>query len=166
MNELTKLNRENGRLKMRLDLLQRKLYQVCLSHDHLSACLNRANVPMSFVDRTMMQTTKKIMTAFTTEEVETIYNEASGIILGKNNPNRSKKQIIKQVFFFGDHEKKDLGEDLIAEIEKMIADIDEQIKNLSDEDKKLYEQGLEEEILDDRDLPEDPLDENDLKPPF
>lgn len=168
MDESLQLRRENGRLKMYLDLLQRKLYQVCLSHDHLAACLNRANVPMSFVDRTMMETTKQIMTARTSEEVETIQNDATGKILGKNNSDKYKKGVIKKMFFFGDsHEAKELGEELIAEIEKMIADIDEHIKNLSDQDKKLYEEGLVDNELDDRDLPEDPMDRNDdLKPPF
>jgi hypothetical protein len=170
MDEMKSLRRENARLKMQIDMLKQKLYQVCVSHDHMSVALNRANIPMSFTDRVMMETTKRIMVAKTPEEIETIYSDSTAKLftngLTKKNTNSSSSlPWFKKVYFFP--QKQDAGESLIDAINKMIADINEQIGNLSDEDKKLYETGMADDGLDDFDLPEDPLDSNDdLKPPF
>jgi len=170
MDEINQLRRENGRLKMQLELLKQKIYQVCLSHDHMSVCLNRAGIPMTRTDKAMMEATTRIMKARTTEEVETIYSDMTGKIFSGAIDDTHKKSVIGKVFFFGNGKhlnEKDLGEDLISQIERMIADIDAQIKNLSPEDKELYEKGMMEPDIDDRDLPEDPMDRtDDLKPPF
>jgi len=168
MDEITELRRENRRLKAQLDLLNRKIYQVCLSHDHLCASLNRARVPLSRSDISMMQATARIMKARSEEEIETIYSEQTAKLLGASNTDSHKKSVIQKVFLLGKHENyQGLGEDLIAQIEKMIQDIDQHLKSLSPEDQKLYEQGMAADDIDDRDLPEDPMDRtDDLKPPF
>lgn len=153
------------RLEMQNKLLGQKLYQVCLSHDHLSVALQRAGVPMSNTDKTMMETTARIMKAKTPEEIETIYTESSNKIWkGSFSTEQQPKPNtgVSEVFFFPFSTGKD---DLISKIEQMISDIDSQIKGLSKEDQELYEQGGQDDI-DDQDLPENPEDRNDLQPPF
>lgn len=160
------LEKKVRRLEMQNSILKQKLYQVCLSHDHLSVALNRANIPMSYTDKVMMETTKRIMVASSPEEIETIYTDSTAKMFTGGLP-KAKKPFsgVNKVFFF--NQNNDAGENLIEMLNRMIADIDEQIKNLSAEDKELYEKGMAEEDMDDRDLPEDPMDRNDdLKPPF
>jgi len=167
MDELKSLRRENARLKMQNSMLKQKLYQVCVSHDHMSVALNRANIPMSFTDKVMMDTTKRIMVAKSPEEIETIYSDSTAKLFvgGTAKPKPSPLTGFKKVYFFP--KDQDAGESLIDAINKMIADIDEQLKNLSADDKELYEKGMAEDDMDDRDLPEDPMDRNDdLRPPF
>jgi hypothetical protein len=166
MDELKELRRENARLKMQNAILSQKLYQVCLSHDHLSVSLNRANIPMSYTDKVMMETTKRIMTAISPEEIETIYTDSTAKMFTGGLPKINKPiSGVQKVFFF--NQNSNIGENLIDMLNKMIVDIDKQIKHLSAEDKELYEKGMAEDGLDDRDLPEDPMDRNDdLKPPF
>lgn len=166
MDEMKSTRRENARLKMQNEMLKQKLYQVCLSHDHLSVALNRANIPMSYTDKVMMETTKRIMVAITPEEIETIYSDSTAkMFSGGLTKTKKPPFVVQKVFFF--NKTQDIGENLIDQLNKMIADIDEQLKNLSAEDRDLYEKGMSDDQIDDRDLPEDPMDSNDdLKPPF
>jgi hypothetical protein len=166
MDEMKSTRRENSRLKMQNEMLKQKLYQVCLSHDHLSVALNRANIPMSYTDKVMMETTKRIMVAITPEEIETIYSDSAAKMFNGGLAKTKKPPFgVQKVFFF--NKTQDIGENLIDQLNKMIADIDEQLKNLSAEDRDLYEKGMSDDQIDDRDLPEDPMDSNDdLKPPF
>lgn len=130
------------RLEMQNKILASKLYQVCLSHDHLSVSLNRAGIPMTVTDQVMMETTKRIMSAKTPEEIETIYSESSGKIWKGIQPSTPKPESgVQKIWFFKD----DLNaKDLISQIEDMIADIGEQMKNLSKQDQELYEDGMDE----------------------
>ena len=154
------------RLEMQNKLLASKLYQVCLSHDHLSIALQRANVPMTNTDKCMMEATSRIVKAKTPEEIETIYSESTSKIFKNGTLQETKpKKPVNEVFFFpfqGDMSKSD---DFLADLERLIADINEQIKGLSPKDKELYEQGMADDI-DDKDLPEDPDDRTDTLPPF
>jgi hypothetical protein len=151
------LEKRLRRLEMQNRLLASKLYQVCLSHDHLSIALQRANVPMSNTDKCMMEATSRIVKAKTPEEIETIYSESSSKIFKGVVPDAPKSPVNK-VWFFKENKA---SKDLIEQIEQMIADIDAQIQGMSKADQELYQEGL-----DDQDLPEPPEDENDLKPPF
>jgi hypothetical protein len=161
--EIKNMRRENARLKMKNAILQQKLYQVCVSHDHLSVALNRANIPMSYTDKVMMDTTKRIMVANTSEEIETIYNDSTAKLFTKGLSNHRKPVSgIKQVFFFGGNEA--TGENLIDMINKIIVDIEDQLNNLSADDKKLYEKGMSDENFNDNISFEDEND--DPKPPF
>lgn len=145
------------RLEMQNRLLGQKLYQVCLSHDHLSTVLQRSGVSMTNTDRVMMETTKRIINAKTPEEMETIYSESSGkIFKGMSSVQEEKpKSGIQKIWFFP---QDTTAKDLISQIEEMISQIDEQIQGLSSEDRDLYEQGM-----DDPDADEDG---DTLKPPF
>lgn len=153
------------RLEMQNKILASKLYQVCLSHDHLSIALQRANVPMSNTDKCMMEATARIVKAKTPEEIETIYSESTkNIFKGKIVEAKPKKSVNEVFFFPFQADSGDKG-DFLADLERLISDINEQIKGLSPKDKELYEQGMEDDI-DDKDLPEDPDDRTDTLPPF
>jgi hypothetical protein len=158
------LEKRLRRLEMQNRLLASKLYQVCLSHDHLSTTLQRAGIPMTNTDKCMMEATARIVKAKTPEEIETIYSESSSKIFKGNFTSEAPAKptkTVSEVFFFPFAGK----DDLISKIEKMISDIDEQIKGMSREDQELYEKGMADDV-DDKDLPEDPDDVSDLKPPF
>jgi len=157
------LEKRMRRLEMQNKILASKLYQVCLSHDHLSVSLNRAGAPMTVTDQVMMETTKRVMTAKTPEEIETIYSESSkrlwkGVKDDSENtePSQEKDNVIKKVWFF----KNDLtAKDLISHIEKMMQEIDEHVKELSKEDQALYEEEKQFGDADDE-------DGDTMKPPF
>jgi cell division septum initiation protein DivIVA len=164
MDEMKQIQRENGRLKMQLDLLKRKLYQVCMSHDYLTGKFRGLGLPMTTSDTTMVQTTARIMKATSTEEVETIYNEAQKSLwetkFGSPTP-KQKQDPVQKVFFFGTPgEGLDLTHDSIrGAIEKMISELDKHIKGLENKENDFS--------IDDSDEPEDPMDKtDDLKPPF
>ena len=157
------------RLEMQNKLLASKLYQVCLSHDHLSVVLQRAGVAMTNTDTCMMEATARIIKAKTPEEIETIYSESTGKIFKGGNiikeakPKPSKG--VNEVFFFPWDGTTNMKDDLIDKIEQMIQDMNKQIQGMSEADKKLYEQGMTDDI-DDQDIPEDPDDRTDTLPPF
>jgi len=153
------------RVEMQNKLLASKLYQVCLSHDHLSIALQRANVPMSNTDKCMMEATSRIVKAKTPEEIETIYSESTKKIFKGKIVETKPKKSVNEVFFFPFQAGTGNTSDFLADIERLIADINEQIKGLSPKDKELYEQGMSDDI-DDKDLPEDPDDRTDTLPPF
>lgn len=153
------------RVEMQNKMLASKLYQVCLSHDHLSIALQRANVPMSNTDKCMMEATSRIVKAKTPEEIETIYSESTKKIFKGKIVETKPKKPINEVFFFPFQADTDNTSDFLADIERLISDINEQIKGLSPKDKELYEQGMSDDI-DDKDLPEDPDDRTDTLPPF
>ena len=150
---------------MQNSMLAQKLYQVCLSHDHLCATLRKNGTLPSKTDQVMMETTERVVAAKTTEEIETIYSEQSGKLLGSSTPSSAP---ITKVFFFP--KGTDIsGKDLIEKINKMIADIDAQIDEITKEGKGIFgdefDKGMD--AIDDQDLPEDDLDRtDDLKPPF
>ena len=168
MDEMKQIQRENGRLKMQLDLLKQKLYQVCLSHDYLTGKFRGLGMPMTASDTTMVQTTARIMKATSTEEVETIYNEAQKSLwetkFGSPTPKPAPKQNqdpVQKVFFFGSPmEGMDLTQDsIMGAIERMISELDKHIKGLENKENDFS--------IDDSDEPEDPMDKtDDLKPPF
>ena len=153
------------RVEMQNKILASKLYQVCLSHDHLSIALQRANVPMSNIDKCMMEATSRIVKAKTPEEIETIYSESTKKIFKGKIVETKPKKPINEVFFFPFQADAGNTSDFLADIERLIADINKQINGLSPKDKELYEQGMADDI-DDRDLPEDPDDRTDTLPPF
>lgn len=145
------------RLEWQNRLLSQKLYQVCLSHDHLSTVLHRGNMPMTATDKVMMETTKRIMTAKTPEEIETIYSESSSkIFKGFTSPPPAAPQSgVQKVWFF----PKDTDtQDFISQIEDIVAQINEQINSLDPENRDLYEQGMQDDEGDD--------DTDSLSPPF
>ena len=165
MDEITQIKRENGRLKMQLELLKQKLYQVCLSHDYIAGKFLGLGLPMTKNDSAMMEATSRIVKATSTEEVETIYNEMSRQLwkdkFGANpglKPNKTDH--VQKIFFFGDaNEQTGLHQTIMDAIQNMINDIDKQIKSMESQDKGFS--------IDDSDEPEDPLDKtDDLKPPF
>ena len=164
-NPKMNLEKRLRRLEMQNKILSSKLYQVCLSHDHLSVALQRANVPMSNTDKCMMEATARIVKAKTPEEIETIYSESTGKIFKGKIVESKPKQFINEVFFFPFQTDMSKSNDFLADLERLIFDINKQINGLSPKDKELYEQGMVDDI-DDKDLPEDPDDVNDLKPPF
>lgn len=151
MDEITQIKRENGRLKMQLELLKQKLYQVCLSHDHMAGKFRDLNVPMNSNDTAMMQATSRIMKATSTEEVETIYNEMSREMWKKKfQPKPKKSGFVEKVFFFSDlNDTENLNDSIMSALEKMIQDLDQQIKRIESEETQ-----------------ENPDSEDDLKPPF
>jgi len=153
------------RVEMQNKILASKLYQVCLSHDHLSIALQRANVPMSNTDKCMMEATSRIVKAKTPEEIETIYSESTKKIFKGKIVETKPKKPINEVFFFPFQADAGNTSDFLAGIERLIADINKQINGLSPKDKELYEQGMADDI-DDKDLPEDPDDRTDTLPPF
>ena len=154
------------RVEMQNKILASKLYQVCLSHDHLSIALQRANVPMSNTDKCMMEATSRIVKAKTPEEIETIYSESTKKIFKNSTFKETKpKKPINEVFFFPFQTDTGNTSDFLADLERLIADINKQINGLSPKDKELYEQGMADDV-DDKDLPEDPDDRTDTLPPF
>jgi len=153
------------RVEMQNKILASKLYQVCLSHDHLSIALQRANVPMSNTDKCMMEATSRIVKAKTPEEIETIYSESTKKIFKGKIVETKPKKPVNEVFFFPFQADTGNTSDFLADLERLISDINEQIKGLSPKNKELYEQGMADDI-DDKDLPEDPDDRTDTLPPF
>ena len=156
------------RLEMQNKLLASKLYQVCLSHDHLSVVLQRAGVPMTNTDTCMMEATARIVKAKTPEEIETIYTESSSKVWkGKLKEHKPKpKTGVNEVFFFPYTAGNTATDgDFLADLERLIADINQQIQDLSPKDKELYEQGMQDDT-DDQDTPENPEDRTDTLPPF
>jgi len=145
------------RLEMQNRLLTQKLYQVCLSHDHLSTVLQRSNMPMTATDKVMIETTKRIMMAKTPEEIETIYSESSNkIFKGFDSlPPAAPQSGVQKVWFFP---KNTDTKDFISQIENIISQINEQINSLDPENRDLYEQGMQDDEGDD--------DTDSLSPPF
>jgi len=145
------------RLEMQKKLLASKLYQVCLSHDHLSTVLQRSGITMTNTDRVMMETTKRIINAKTPEEMETIYSESSGKIFKGMPPMQEEKPKsgIQKIWFFP---QDTAAKDLISHIEDMISQIDEHIQGLSKQDQDLYEDGMQDPDADE--------DGDTLRPPF
>jgi hypothetical protein len=153
------------RVEMQNKMLASKLYQVCLSHDHLSIALQRANVPMSNTDKCMMEATSRIVKAKTPEEIETIYSESTKKIFKGKIVETKPKKPVNEVFFFPFQADAGNTSDFLADLERLISDINKQINGLLPKDKELYEQGMSDDV-DDKDLPEDPDDRTDTLPPF
>ena len=149
MDDITKIKRQNGRLKMQNELLTQKLYQACISHDHLSIKLQNAKVEMSPHDMHMVEATSRIVKAMSVEEVETIYSEITQEIFKKKQqkrpPSPPKTKTKKVVFFddftdiselFGFTEPTksknipDTHKSLMDAIESLINGIDQQISNI------------------------------------
>lgn len=159
MDELKGLQRENGRLKMQLELLKQKLYQVCLSHDYIAGKFRGLGIPMTSSDTAMMEATSRIMKAMSTEEVETIYNEMSKRVWKeKFEPKPKKNSFVEKIFFFPTEGQGSDGvhNSIMDALEKMITEMESQIRRIEREENGFHD-----------DEPEDPMDKtDDLKPPF
>jgi hypothetical protein len=162
MDELKGLQRENGRLKMQLELLKQKLYQVCLSHDYITGKFRSLGIPMTSGDNSMMEATGRIMKATSTEEVETIYNEMSKRLWKDKFESKPKKSgFVEKVFFFPTEGESidSVHGSIMDALQKMISELDAQISKMEGQDSGFS--------LDEREEPEDPMDRtDDLKPPF
>ena len=147
MDDITKIKRQNGRLKMQNQLLTQKLYQACISHDHLSIKLQNAKVEMSPHDMHMVEATSRIVKAMSVEEVETIYSEITQEIFKKKqqkrppSPPKTNKVVffddfadISELFGFVEPTKSksttDTHKSLMDAIESLINGIDQQISNI------------------------------------
>ena len=171
MDSITK---ERNRLRMQNKILARKLHQVCISHDHLAIKLQNAKVLVSDYDSVMLEVTARVVSAISTEEIETIYTEVNEKLLKKVStpppakPKKSKPNKNNNIFdvFFGMNPS--TTEDMIGiPMETHGGILDALQKLLDDIDKKITDQQNKDISNNDDSDEEDDLDKtDDLKPPF
>lgn len=163
MEDNKSLQRENGRLKMQMELLKQKLYQVCLSHDYIAGKFRTLAIPMTGSDTAMMEATSRIMKATSTEEVETIYNEMSKRLWQDKfqpKPKPKRSGFVEKVFFFPTEGEgsESLHGSIMDALEKMIQELDEQIKRVQSGESDIADMGEND--------PDADRTSEDLRPPF